>query len=389
MTIAMDNRNAHYFDYAAATPLDRGAYDAMQPYWMERFHNPSALYVASRSVRHELEEARAIIAQELGARPSEIALTAGGSEANNLAIHGVMRHFFDKHLVVSAVEHDSVLLAARRYDHSLAPVTPKGIVDVTALMRAVNDNTVLVSVMYANNEVGAIQPIRDIAAFVADVRRDRAARRIKTPLFVHTDACQAGNYLDMHTHRLGVDLLSINGGKVYGPKQSGALYVRAGVRLQPLVDGGGQEWGLRSGTENVALAVGFATAWRTARHMAHAESHRLTAARDFTIAQLLRQVPGLIINGPTGSKRIANNIHITIPGYDNERLLMELDERGFQIATGSACSASSDEPSHVLKAMGLSDEHARQSIRITCGRMTSGDALASLVDTITNVVAKH
>lgn len=385
----MNERVYRYFDYAAATPLSEAALAVMQPYWTDKFYNPSALYLAAKDVRHELEAARATVSQQIGARPSEIVFTAGGSEANNLAIHGVMRRYPHNTVVISSVEHESVMAPAGHYNCTHVPVSEKGIIDLASLKSLVDDSTVLLSVMYVNNEVGAIQPVREITAWVAAVRRDRKSREIDTPLFVHTDACQAGNYLDMHVNRLGVDLMTVNGGKLYGPKQSGALYVRAGIVLQPIVDGGGQEWGLRSGTENVALAAGFAAALQAARETAHTEAHRLSDLRDFAIAMLERQVSGLIINGPSGSKRLANNIHITIPGYDNERLLMELDERGFQVATGSACSASNDEPSHVLKAMGCSDQDAQSSLRITTGRFTTEQDLIDLVETITNLVAKR
>lgn len=378
---------AHYFDYAAATPLLPEATAAMQPFFADNFYNPSALYLAARANQQQLHHFRQIIASGLGARPTEIIFTAGGTEANNLAIHGVLRANPEAHIVSTTIEHDSILEPVKHYKHTLVAVNDKGLVDEQAIITAITDETVLVSVMYANNEIGSIQPIREIAQQLIQIRKKREQTGNRTPLYFHTDACQAGNYLDMQVSRLGVDLLTINAGKMYGPKQTGALYVRAGIVLEPLIAGGGQEWNARSGTENLANISGFATAWQIIRSAYHDEARRVSQLRDECIANLKNAVPEVIINGPIGSKRLANNIHMTIPTKDNERLLMELDESGFQVATGSACSASNDEPSHILKAIGISDEQARSSIRITLGRYSNESAVQELVKTIAKKVA--
>jgi len=369
-----------YFDYAAATPVLPEVIEAMQPYFSEHFYNPSALYLAARDNRIVLDDARHAFAQSIGARPTEIIFTAGGTEANNMALRGVLDQYADAHVVTSAIEHESVLQVVKRYDHTLVGVNQKGLVDVAAIERAIRDTTVVVSIMYANNEIGTIQPLAEITAMIARLRKQRKAAGNQYPLLVHTDACQAGNYLDMHTARLGVDMMTINSGKVYGPKQAGALYVKAGIRLQPLLYGGGQEWGIRSGTENLAAIIGFVTAWKKARQNAGSEVKRLSMLRDAWIATLQKQAPHIQLNGATGNRRLANNIHLTLPGVDNERLIMELDEQGFQIAAGSACSASNDEPSHVLKALGLSDSDARSSIRITMGRYTTESSAKQLLE---------
>jgi cysteine desulfurase len=231
--------------------------------------------------------------------------------------------------------------------------------------------------------------MREDSSIVKKIRLDRKRRDVKLPLYFHTDACQAANYLDMQVSRLGVDLLTLNAGKIYGPKQCGALYVKKGVSLKPLILGGGQEWNLRSGTENLANIVGFAAAWQKIRVDYRDEAYRLSKLRDSFFKFINDQIPSAVINGPKGSGRLPNNIHLTFPGQDNERLLMWLDERGFQVATGSACSASSDEPSHVLKAMGLSDEAARSSLRITLGRYTTEKSLQDLGKALLKAVAKN
>lgn len=378
----------NYFDYGAATPMLPEVITAMQPYFSDSFYNPSALYLAARDNRIVLDEARHSLAKSLGARPTEIIFTAGGTEANNLAIKGIVEQFKDGHIITTAIEHDSVIKPVKKSpNHTIIAPDARGVVSVADISKAVTDTTVLISVMYANNEIGAIQPIQAIAELVKTVRASRKVAGNNYPLYLHIDACQAGNYLDMHVSRLGVDLMSINAGKVYGPKQTGGLYVKAGVRLQALIDGGGQEWGVRSGTENLANIVGFVTAWQIARNLAQTEVKRITELRDNFIKELQTAVPSVIINGPSGNRRLANNIHITLPGFDNERLLMQLDEAGFQVATGSACSASNDEPSHVLKAIGLSDADAQSSLRITLGKYTSTESLESLRQTLTKIVA--
>ena len=359
-----------YLDHAAATPMDGRVVAAMQPYFTDKFYNPSATYWPAHEVSKDLEAARVEVAHHLGARPAEIIFTAGGTEANNLAIHGIMRQFPKANIVVSAVEHESVLAPAHEYDCRQVVVQKDGMVDMAALQIAIDDKTVLVSTMYANNEIGTIEPIREIAQIIAEVRKTRQQKGNMLPLYFHTDAAQASNYMDLHASRLGVDLMTINGGKIYGPKQSGALYVQAQVRLMPLIMGGGQENNLRSGTENVAACIGLAQALKFAQDMCSAETRRLQGLQKHFIEKIEAKVPSAIING-SRKKRLPNNVHITIPGQDNERLLIQLDELGILAAAGSACSASSEEPSHVLRAIGLKDSEAQASLRFTMGRATT------------------
>jgi cysteine desulfurase len=232
--------------------------------------------------------------------------------------------------------------------------------------------------MYANNEVGTLQPIRELARALTEVRRARQAAGSDRPLLLHTDACQASNYLDLHVARLGVDLMTLNGGKIYGPKQSGALYVKAGVSLMPLIDGGGQEQGLRSGTENVPAIIGFAEALNAAQAIRYDEARRLQTLQQSALKQISELLPRAVVNGSI-KQRLPNNLHLTIPGADNERLLLQLEARGILAAAGSACSASDEEPSHVLRAMGLSDEDTRASLRLTMGRATTVEQLEQAI----------
>lgn len=384
--------NMTYFDYAAATPLSNTVRAAMEPYLSERFYNPSALYLQAQDVRRDIAAARGQVAAVLGCKASEIIFTAGGTESDNLAVQGVMQAFPDANCVVSAIEHDAVLEPASRYGAKVAPVNPDGRIDMAALEKLIDDKTVLVSVMYANNEIGTIQPLREIAKLIQEVRAERqrkAASNIKyqtLPIYFHTDACQAANYLPLLVNTLGIDLMTLNGGKIYGPKQSGILFVRTGVHLQAQILGGGQERNYRSGTENVPAIMGFAAALQEAHELQQAESARLSELQTWLFDQLPVRLPGVVING-TVKHRLPNNLHLTFPGKDNERLLMELDERGIMVATGSACSASSDEPSHVLTAIGLSDDQARSSLRITLGRHTARTDAEHLLDSLVPLVA--
>lgn len=377
----------YYFDYAAATPLLPEAQKAMQPFWQQRFYNPSALYLGARENHQTLETARHTIAEGLGARPTEIIFTAGGTEANNLAIRGVLEEFKNSSVITCAIEHDSVLQPAKLYNHNILGVDNKGFVQLNSLKKAISDETVLVSIMYANNEIGTIEPIKEIIRIIGEINTDRQKRHVNQPLYLHSDACQAANYLDMQVSRLGVDLMTINAGKIYGPKQCGTLYVRSGVKLKPLILGGGQEWNKRSGTENLANIVGFAKTLSQVRKDYKTETIRLANLRDGFLREIAQKLPSVVINGPADSKRLANNIHITIPNQDNERLTMLLDEIGIQVANGSACSASSDEPSHVLKAIGLTDKAAQSSLRITLGRYTTKKSLKDLSLELAELVA--
>lgn len=373
-----------YLDHAAATQVDPAVLTAMQPFFMTEFYNPSATYLPAKAVRTALEEARGRVAHWLGTRPTEVIFTAGGTEANNLAVQGVLRKFPHGSIVVSGVEHDSVLATAQNFNCSATLVNEKGRVDLENLRSLITEETVLVSVMYANNEVGTIQPIRDIADIVREIREKRRETGNFLPLYLHTDACQAANYLDLQAARLGVDMMTLNGGKIYGPKQSGVLYVESHVQLEPLIYGGGQERGMRSGTENVAGAIGFAAALDDAQTRRKQETQRLSELQRYAFAQFFKKLRSVVVNGDQ-KHRLPNNLHITLPGTDNERVLLQLETAGILAAAGSACSASNEEPSHVLRAMGISDSDARSSLRLTMGRSTTQSDIDALVDALVTI----
>jgi len=376
-----------YLDYAAATPTDEAVVKAMIPFFNNLFFNPSATYSPALEVKRALTEARKKISFHLGAKPEEIIFTAGGSEANNLAIHGIMTNYSGKNLVVSSIEHDSVLEVAKNYDYKEAPVDHSGLVIIDSLFELVNDETVLISVMQANNEVGTIQPINEISKRINSIRHKRLESGNLTPLLLHSDAAQAANYLDLHHSKLGVDLMSLNGGKIYGPKQTGILFVKSGVKLKPLISGGGQESNLRSGTENVAGCIGLACALEIAQENRKAEYTRLSTIQQNGFSLIKDKLPNAVINGSI-KKRLPNNLHITLPDIDNEKLLFLLDSAGVYCSAGSACSASSQKPSHVLGAMGISDQDARNSIRITIGRQTTQSDMERAIDLITEIITE-
>ncbi|HSX27387.1 MAG TPA: cysteine desulfurase family protein [Patescibacteria group bacterium] len=374
-----------YLDYAAATPVDKAVMKAMEPYFSERFYNPSALYLSAKSVTQDITKARQTVAGWLGAKPAEIIFTAGGTESDNLAIRGVMEKFPTGNLVVSAIEHEAVLEPAKLYKHKIAPVNPDGVVDLKTLRKLIDNTTVLVSIMYANNEIGTIEPLRSVGVILDEVRTERRKKGNNLPLYFHTDACQAANYLDLHVSRLGVDLMTLNAGKIYGPKQCGALYIGAEIEIAPQILGGGQERGQRSGTENVAAIVGFATALDLVQKNRHEEANRLNKLQKMAFKIIKERLPGAVING-SQKHRLPNNIHLTIPGQDNERLIMALDEKAILCAAGSACSASKEQPSHVLRATGLTDEEARSSLRLTMGQGTNENDLKYVLETFAELL---
>lgn len=370
-----------YLDYAAATPLDERVFAVMEPYFMQEFYNPSSSYLAAKTVRRALEDARGRVAHWLGAKHAEVIFTAGATESINLALHGVLRALAGGHVATIATEHDAVLAAAQAHDHTIVPVQPDGTVNLDALKKAITDKTVLVSVAMANNEIGTIQPVREVAALLAEVRQLRKLKNNPAPLYLHTDASQAGCYLDIHASRLGVDLLTLNGGKMYGPKQSGILFIKTGVQIAPLVLGGGQEFGLRSGTENVAASIGLAAALDIAQSERKETIAKIGALRDELQREITQALPGTIVNG-NPKRRLPNNLHLSWPGLDGERLLMMLDEQGIMASTGSACAANKQTASHVLIACGLDDATVQGSLRLTLGRHTTPEDIKTAASRI-------
>lgn len=373
--------NSIYLDYAAATPCDPRVQLAMQPYLEEDFYNPSSPYMAGRRVRQDINEARARVAYWLGARPTEVVFTAGATEASNIAIHGVMSAYPDANAIALATEHDSVLAAASRHDHKLAPVLHNGSIDLEAFSELIDDKTALVSISYANNEVGTIQPVNQITQILLKVRAARQRAGSDLPIYFHTDASQAAGYLDLHASRLGFDLMTLNGAKIYGPKQSGLLYVKAGTRVNSPINGGGQEGGLRSGTENVPGIIGFAAALDIAQTDRKEAVAKYAALRDELERRIVAAFPDVVVNGNL-KKRLPNSLHLSWPGLDGERLVMLLDENGVMAATGSACAANKQTASHVLQACGFSDDLLSGSLRLTVGDPTTTQEITKAAEII-------
>lgn len=360
-----------YLDHAAATPLDDRVFEAMQPYFRELFFNPSSPYLPAVQVRRDYEAAKQRLAMTFGAKGDEIVMTAGATESINLAFHSTSGH-----VVTSAIEHPAVLAAAKQRQHTLVEVDEDGRVSPEAVMRAVTDQTELVSIGLANSELGTVQPLRRIAAALEEVRKQRQASGNNTPLYLHSDASQGFGQLDIHVARLGVDLLTLNAAKIYGPKQVGLLWARRHATVKPHVVGGGQERGLRSGTENVAGVMGFAMAAELATQRRPAEAPRLTELRDSCQRTLVEALPDSVLSGAK-KHRLPGHLHIAFPGVDAERLVFLLEAQGVLVATGSACAANKQTRSHVLAAIGLSDQLINGSLRITLGQSTTSEQLGT------------
>lgn len=355
-----------YLDHAAATPLDERVLAAMQPYFSEVFYNPSAPYAPAVEVRCVYNEAKHRLAVCLGGQASELVMTAGATESINLMINSVSGH-----VISSAIEHDAVLKAIGDNATLVAP-SQKGSIVPSDIQAAIRPDTQLVTIAIANHELGTIQPLRDIAEVIRAERRRRLEAGEPTPIYLHTDASQGAGQIDINVARLGVDALTLNAGKIYGPKQVGLLWCNRMIRLQPLVRGGGQERGLRSGTENVAGTIGFAVALELAQQHRNSENKRLRQLRDQLQNQLTEAFPWAIVSGDQ-KRRLASHLHISFPGIDAERLVFMLEQKGVLVATGSACAANSGTRSHVLEAIGLAPEAADGSLRLTLGRLSDSE----------------
>lgn len=370
-----------YLDHAAATPLDERVLFAMQPYFTDLFYNPSSPYSPAISVRRDYESAKHVIAQAIGAKGDELIMTAGATESINLAFGSV-----NGHVITANIEHHAVIEAAKRHSHTIVASDVKGIVSASSVAAAITPATQLVSIALANNELGTIQPLRDIAAVIQKERESRLSRGDITPIYLHSDASQGAGQVDLHVARLGVDMLTLNAGKVYGPKQVGLLWTASHVRLQPQIVGGGQERGIRSGTENVAGAIGFAKAMELAERHRKAESQRLGGLRDDLQRTLMAAFPDAVVSG-NEKRRLSGHLHISFPGVDAERLVFALEMRGVLVATGSACAANKGTRSHVLTAIGLAPDVADGSLRLTLGHLSTKEntdqAAAIIIEEVT------
>ncbi len=357
-----------YLDHAAATPIDKKVLAVMEPYFSDLFFNPSSPYFPAVGVRRDFDDAKQKLANLIGAKPGELIMTAGATESINLAFKGVCGH-----VIVSNIEHQAVLECAKRSENfSIIAVDSKGRVDPDLVKKAIKPNTQLVSIALANNEIGTIQPISDIAAVVKAERLARSENGDNTPIYFHCDASQGVGDLDINVARLGVDMITINAGKIYGPKQVGLLWAASYVQLNPLIVGGGQERGLRSGTENVAGVIGFAKALEMAQTHFASESKRLAGLRDYLQDIFVKTFPEAIVSGDQ-KHRLPGHLHISFSGIDGERLVFILENYGVLLSTGSACAANSGTRSHVLTAIGLDAKAADGSIRITLGHLSTDE----------------
>ncbi len=414
-----------YLDYAATTPVDPRVLTAMRPYFSEKFGNPGSVHRAGQEAIAAIDEAREKVGKALGAKFREIIFTASATEANNLALRGLLRtvrgQYADKfwhksassqrevgvspRVVVSVIEHESILETAKDLEKSgveiiYLPVDKKGLVDLGKLKTALNERTVLVSVMYASNEVGTIQPIIEIAKIIADFKKNHYPLLTTHYPLLHADAVQALQYLNCDVNSLGVDMMTLSSHKIYGPKGAGALYVRRGGPatnhhpLATIISGGGQEYGLRSGTENVPAIVGFGKVAELLGEYTQ-EAHRVAELRDYFWVKLKKLKSKIEINGPgvmlkkdsSDLRRLPNNLNVYFPGATAEELLIKFDMAGIEASAGSACAARSLTPSYVIKELGFPEKRAKSSIRFSLGRPTTRQDLDEVLQRIKNLPA--
>lgn len=386
--------NTVYLDYAATTPTDPRVLAHMLPYFSGSYGNASSMYESGRRAAHAIAKAKATVAHILSCAPEEIIFTGSGTESANLALLGVARanRMSGRHIIISAIEHKAVMESAKQleregFEISVAPVFPDGLIDMEKLAALLRDDTILVSVMYANNEIGTIGPITDISALIKKHRLPAGGQAAKPFPLLHTDACQAAGLLPLSVAALGVDLMTLNGSKIYGPKGIGLLYKKNDVRIEPLIVGGEQEGGLRAGTESVPLIVGCAEALRLAEASREEEAARLTRLRDYFLERLREKIPEAQLNGHA-MKRLPNNAHVSFPRIEGESILLMLDRAGVEASTGSACSARDLRPSHVLLALGQDAELAHGSIRFSFGRYTTKEELEYCLSVLPAIVRR-
>jgi cysteine desulfurase len=374
-----------YLDHAATTPCSREAWAAMTPYFLEEYGNPNSMHSLGRHARHAIDDARARIAACVGATAREIAITGGGTEANNMAIRGAAKLIGrGRHIVTSSIEHVSTLRTCARLEEegfrvTYVPPDAQGRTQAAAIAAAVRKDTMLVTLSHANNEIGTIQ---DISA-IAD-----AARSVNSSVLVHCDAVQTAGHLPLDVEALGVDLLTLTAHKFYGPKGIAAIYVRSGVEIRPLLYGGGDERKLRVGTESVPLAVGMAVALEHACSSMEARDTEWRPVRDALFDGLAARLPGVLVNGDRRG-RLATNVNVSIAGVKGEDLVLLLDRKGICASTGSACTTGRVEPSHVLLAIGRDRDEALGAVRLTFGDASRGVEVTSLVETIARLAEQQ
>ncbi|MHB0999552.1 MAG: cysteine desulfurase NifS [Armatimonadota bacterium] len=370
-----------YLDHAATTPLHPEALEAMMPYLTTEYANPSTLYSFGQEVRQAVEAARANVAALIGAQPGEIYFTSGATESDNWAIMGtaMAKEANGKHIITSAIEHHAVLetcefLGKRGYDITVLPVDKYGLVNPDDVRKAITEQTVLITIMHSNNEIGVIQPIAEIGAIAKE-----------KGITFHTDAVQSIGKIPIDVNELNVDLLSLSGHKLYGPKGVGALYIRKGTRILPYMHGGSQESRKRSGTHNVPGIVGLGKAAEIAMATMAEEGARETALRDTLINRILTEIPDTRLNGHR-TKRLPNNVNVSIAGIEGESMILRLDFAGILVSSGSACTSGDLSASHVLLALGLPHELAHGSLRMTLGKDSTEEDLNRVMEVLPNIV---
>jgi cysteine desulfurase len=384
----MTTQNHIYFDHAGTTPMDERVLQAMLPYFTQLYGNASSVHTVGQEARYALDAARERVAKVLNCRNREVVFTSGGTESDNAAILGAAFALEEtgRHVITAAAEHHAVLHACqvlenREWEVSHLPVDDYGQVQPDRVYNAITDQTTVVSVMYANNEIGTINPIPEISAAVK-----QRAQELDRTIVMHTDAVQAAGFLDLDVRRLGVDMMSLSGHKFYGPKGVGVLFIRRGVPFLPLITGGGQERERRSGTENVAGIIGLSVALDLADAEREDAGAHCGALRDRIIAEIANQIPDAILNGHP-SDRLPNNINFSFEGVEGESILLGLDLQGIAASSGSACSSGSLEPSHVLLALGQTADTARGSLRITLGKHNTDAEVDRLLAVLTGLIA--
>ena len=383
----MRPRGITYFDHAGTTPTAPEVVEAMLPYFGHLYGNPSSVHTVGQEARHALDDSRESVASVLNCRTREIVFTSGGTESDNAAIHGAATALREtgSHVITSSVEHHAVLHACQflenvGFDVTYLPVDGDGTVSAESVYNSINEDTTLVTLMYANNEIGAINPITEIAKAVK-----MRSQELHRTIVMHTDAVQAAGFLSLDVRELGVDMLSLSGHKFYGPKGSGVLFLKRGTPFLPLIVGGGQERERRSGTENIAAIVGLATALKNANDSRHSNSEHCMSLRDEIIRRVTTDIPSVSLNGGN-TNRLPNNVNFAFEGVEGESILLGLDMAGIAASSGSACSSGSLEPSHVLLALGQTAELARSSLRITLGKDNTHEEIDYLISTLSDLV---
>ncbi len=389
----MNTPNRIYLDYAAATPTDAQALTAMAEA-RALFANPNAAYHEGREAREAYDNAKKRIGMVIGARADEVILTSGATESDNMAILGAVRPHIKNgaHIVTIKTEHKSVLepieqLRLEGASVSYAKVDTSGVVDLAGLEKLIGESTVLVSISYASSEIGTIQPLVKIGQLIAKIKKSRVEQGSATPLLLHSDCSAAVGLLPLSPARLSLDLMTLNPSKFYGPHGSGILFVKVGSSIAPLMYGGGQQYGLRPGSEDVVSAIGVAAAIEVAESRRNDEVHRLSQLRDRIIEQLTALPSAPVLNGHN-QHRLANNINMSFAGLNGEDIVARFDAAGVAVATGAACSAADERPSHVLTAIGRTDDEAQGSVRITLGRQTTDEQVDAFLQIAQRVIAE-